>query len=966
MTITLDEALRRTAEAVRAPKAELDTRREARAWAEAIVANRLLGAKVAEVGPELKVPRVRGESGILLVILVPGAESLAGASLVAHLRGALARLIDQPIDAVADDKTTWGARHPVSDLHIKGLFGRVNPAGDDTFDVLVDGHLSRLRLGVLVRGLRRAMTTFGDDFEPLALLVGALDQQSSVPSGALPQTRWHGERPAAFVDALAWALRGVASTLREGATLHIAPEVASLALQQIGADRHPRLATLIESIAARIERAACLEERGRLPEAHALLADLFGPSYPIQPPAEHIIALCLDVFLSVPDAIPDAPRPALAFDLDGPLAEPGALDPEAWQRLGDSVDVAVRRARAEARKHPRARVVVAGHAPHAAFIQAGMTLSRWCGNHTLANPRHGDQARWDVMDLSRPIDLEKPAFLDAARGLSRIEPSLEVGRVAVFVGMGDHAVPSWAIDDYFAERDEPLIGLVELCTTQAVLDVDNASAAALEIGDAFRRLRALYPRAYGLALFIAGPAPLAFIVGRAINPNVFGDVWTAHFANGRYLPALDLPWPGPLLPEEQARLTHLSLDGYRGLGDFDLEFDPRLTVLIGANGAGKTSVLDALAMLLGRLFDGLPPDPTHREWSLDDITVSRDRLDGAATLEIGQSSLKLRQGRDLDGPAGGEAPTDTVRRLRAQVRAEPDAVSLPIAVYYTTARSQAASDAPGEPSDAPPWQLRLEAYRGALTGQQTGFAGFFRWFKAREDLENAERTRDPQYRDRPLSAVRRAIADLMPGFHDPRIQRRPLRFCVDKGSTTLTSDQLSSGERGLIALVGDLARRLADANPGRPDPLHGPGIVLIDEVELHLHPGWQRLVLPGLLRAFPGCQLVVTSHSPQVVGHVEADQVRILRRADGRVEVSQPDGAYGLDANRLLEDVFGVDRQPEEIGRRIRELYAHLDAGRVDEARAIYDRLVERIGIPDHPELARARIWLDRMGRDGA
>ncbi len=965
--MTLDEALRRTAEAVRGSDADRAVIREAMRRIQAAASQRLPGARFASVGDTRRVltrplgPRAR-------VLIVPRAEDIERPRLVAFLREALARLVSTEPEALPAEASTWHAHDMVSGLQVHVWLGREAPdISPDVYDVLFDDTISQFRFDRVSADHHRARRFFGERHDTVYLLLHALTV-AGMPECAdsFYSNRWRGEPPEGLGRLFRWVLAHIADTTPDITVGSLFPQATAMIRRARGMERTRVIATLFRQTTDRVARALTLEERGRLHEAHALLAELFGPSYPIQPPAEHVIGLRLDAFLPVPDAIPDAPRPALAFDLDGPLAEPDALDPEAWQRLGDRVDIAVRRAREEARKHPRVRVVIAGYAPHAAFVQAGMTLSRWCGRHTLANPRHGDHDRWDVMDLSRPIDLERPAFLDAARGLSRIEPSLEVGRVAVFVGMGDHTAPSWAIDDYFAERDEPLIGLIELCTTQTVLDADNASAAALDIGDALRRLRALYPRAYGLALFIAGPAPLAFIVGRAINPNVFGDVWTTHFANGRYLPALDLPWPGPLLPEEQARLTHLSLDGYRGLGDFDLEFDPRLTVLIGANGAGKTSVLDALAMLLGRLFDGLPPDPTHREWSLDDITVSRDRLDGAATLEIGQSSLKLRQGRDLDGPAGGEAPTDTVRRLRAQVRAEPDAASLPIAVYYTTARSQAASDAPGEPSDAPPWQLRLEAYRGALTGQQTGFAGFFRWFKAREDLENAERTRDPQYRDRPLSAVRRAIADLMPGFHDPRIQRRPLRFCVDKGSTTLTSDQLSSGERGLIALVGDLARRLADANPGRPDPLHGPGIVLIDEVELHLHPGWQRLVLPGLLRAFPGCQLVVTSHSPQVVGHVEADQVRILRRADGRVEVSQPDGAYGLDANRLLEDVFGVDRQPEEIGRRIRELYAHLDAGRVDEARAIYDRLVERIGIPDHPELARARIWLDRMGRDGA
>ncbi len=88
---------------------------------------------------------------------------------------------------------------------------------------------------------------------------------------------------------------------------------------------------------------------------------------------------------------------------------------------------------------------------------------------------------------------------------------------------------------------------------------------------------------------------------------------------------------------------------------------------------------------------------------------------------------------------------------------------------------------------------------------------------------------------------------------------------IDKHGETLNVSQLSQGEKSLMTLVGDIARRLAMMNPSLASPLEGDGIVLIDEVDLHLHPKWQRSLLERLTTTFPGCQFVVTTHSPLVV-----------------------------------------------------------------------------------------------------
>ncbi len=180
----------------------------------------------------------------------------------------------------------------------------------------------------------------------------------------------------------------------------------------------------------------------------------------------------------------------------------------------------------------------------------------------------------------------------------------------------------------------------------------------------------------------------------------------------------------------------------------------------------------------------------------------------------------------------------------------------------------------------------LSAYDDAFD-RAADFRRFFEWFREWEDVEN-ERIADtlatggvPYLANNELAAVRRALNRFLPEFSDWKIRRNPLRMEVKKDGKTLSVDQLSDGEKCMIALVGDLARRLVVANPMREDPLLGNGIVLVDEIELHLHPEWQKSILPRLLQTFPYVQFVVTTHSPLVLSQLNS----LLYRKQGEIAV---------------------------------------------------------------------------------
>jgi predicted ATP-binding protein involved in virulence len=160
---------------------------------------------------------------------------------------------------------------------------------------------------------------------------------------------------------------------------------------------------------------------------------------------------------------------------------------------------------------------------------------------------------------------------------------------------------------------------------------------------------------------------------------------------------------------------------------------------------------------------------------------------------------------------------------------------------------------------------RIEALRGSLEGRNN-FNAAFKWFDSRELEElRLQRDKGPDFRLPDLLAVRMAIESLFPDCKDVRIDVGPLRLTVLKEGYRWSLDELSDGYKTLLALVVDLAARYARANPKMPNPLEASGVVLIDEIDLHLHPAWQKRVVADLLRTFPNTQFILTTHSPFIL-----------------------------------------------------------------------------------------------------
>ncbi len=398
------------------------------------------------------------------------------------------------------------------------------------------------------------------------------------------------------------------------------------------------------------------------------------------------------------------------------------------------------------------------------------------------------------------------------------------------------------------------------------------------------------------------------------------------------------------------RLRSVEIDNYRAVKHLKLALDPRLTVFHGDNAQGKTSVLNAIAVGLGLV-------PTLLAGVSGIGFLDTDRRRSARYVRV---ALETTDGTLWERQKGRGPKSIGVRSLRDKIEdifsadEQGEEIDLPIVAFYGADR--AAFSVPQRRSGYRE-SSRYAALEGALSAS-IDFRQFFEWFKAKEDEELRHQKRDPKAVSTELEAVRTAITSMIPGASQPRIEFGPLRFVVSLdaksgGREELTLDQMGGGYRVVLALAADLARRMAQGNPHRAAPCACEAIVLIDEIDLHLHPAWQQRVLDDLLRTFPNTQFLVSTHSPQVLTSVKPERIVELSRENGAVIPGYIGGiaTYGAEAGDVLALVMGVPNRPRdnEFVKKL-DRYRRLVAdgeGESEEARRLRSEL-DRISPYDH------------------
>lgn len=419
-----------------------------------------------------------------------------------------------------------------------------------------------------------------------------------------------------------------------------------------------------------------------------------------------------------------------------------------------------------------------------------------------------------------------------------------------------------------------------------------------------------------------------------------------------------------------------------------------ITVFVGNNGAGKTSVLKALATCLSwfaaRLLtekgsgNPIPEDTILNTANGASIEIEIcDSLESSGNPDQNETNryfkwtlAKSRKGRKAQHTSNLNDCTRLANHYRDALTRD-EKISLPLIAFYPVER--VVLDIPLKIRTKHTF-LQLDAYDNSLS-QGVDFRRFFEWFREREDTENESgipedvlnqlrplaetnqgvwqwlNERNASAKDRQLTAVRAAIRRFMPHMDNLRVRRKPrLYMAIDKNGETLNVAQLSQGEKSLMALVGDIARRLAMLNPALENPLAGDGIVLIDEVDLHLHPSWQRSLCDRLIETFPNCQFVLTTHSPLVIS--DCKNVLVYTLTNG--ELRQLPSQYGQDANTVLLDVMDTSIRNEKIDAELNDLLDAIQDSKLTEAQQLLAELTEELPA-NHLKLVKAKLLLRKQ-----
>ena len=456
------------------------------------------------------------------------------------------------------------------------------------------------------------------------------------------------------------------------------------------------------------------------------------------------------------------------------------------------------------------------------------------------------------------------------------------------------------------------------------------------------------------------------------------------------------------------KLHSLQVTNFRCFESLTVEFDPQLTVLVANNGMGKTAILDAITVALGPFISGFDTGVNkgfkHEDSRLGIKSIGTKKikirikdsawsveskypikLNAAGTIE----DQSIQWSRELKGEKTqttvGDAKllTEYAKKLQLSVRAD-EQVTLPVIAYYGTGRLWRQSKPNLKYSTDS--KSRLYGYHDALNSE-SDFKAVSKWFK-----------------DESLAQFNEIVANIMTHQHLGKIDISPLKIpyiklehvrkAVDRclnhsGWSTLYYDaelqqlvirhkddklldafipvaQLSDGVKAMLSLVADIAYRCVQLNPHLASPPEETsGVVLIDEIELHLHPSWQQHVINDLQTAFPNIQFIVTTHSPQVLTTVRRGNIRVIGPNSVGQLIAEPPltMTYGEPSGGVMHSVMSVDPQPPVVEKEdLQRLTEWVDQGCYDteEAKRLQRDLMAALG-EQHPQLQRLQRSIQRQ-----
>ena len=435
-------------------------------------------------------------------------------------------------------------------------------------------------------------------------------------------------------------------------------------------------------------------------------------------------------------------------------------------------------------------------------------------------------------------------------------------------------------------------------------------------------------------------------------------------------------------------IQQIQIKNFRCFEDLTVNLNPDVNIFVGNNGSGKSAVLDAIAAAIypylyefqsivdvkARFKDIEEPYLYQRDLQVKpekngSSNINRIEL-GVVNLDcsINYSAQYIKRRTDSNNM---DSRVDMMENysIRGDMHRYLESLQntnyFPLVAYYRGNRNirdiSDVNDVFNQDFDP------FDALKNSLDATAS-FTDLANWFFVREfqELREAKNKGDINLELAELKQIRKAISTIIaPNARVYFSQTTSAKLMVEWETETgekieLSLNQLSSGNRNMLALVMDFARRLAQANPQMENPLEAEAVLMIDELDLHLHPTWQQKIIPDLRKVFPNTQIIATTHSPEIVTTVERHQVKILK--DYQIEEC-PTPTRGRSSSDIVRDVLGLEklRPDTEESRTLTALFDAIDNDNLEEAK----RLRLKLQNWEHfdSDLIRADMQIHRLQR---
>ena len=384
----------------------------------------------------------------------------------------------------------------------------------------------------------------------------------------------------------------------------------------------------------------------------------------------------------------------------------------------------------------------------------------------------------------------------------------------------------------------------------------------------------------------------------------------------------------------------LKLTNFKRFESLELNLDEKINVFIGINGAGKTSILKSVVNGLGPLVfywaeSGLGhPNVAEIVHKRVERAENRVRLEPVYPVEI---CLLIKDGGvSFPLSVSYQADNDKKRQwVRNYNRPKGFGHTLPVLALYGAERftSNCISDTI-QPSLRPEERLRAyDSWSNASASQECMKTLSWIATKSTERMQIAleSETSYAKVVGDDLATLNQALRSAFEEFESIYYDWKSKSILtLWQGGQVKTFEDLSDGERGVVLLFADIVRRVALLNPhlGGRAARETDCVVLIDEIDAHLHPAWQQKIVPGLNKAFPKIQFIVSTHSPFVVGEVKPSSIFMLTEKG----IQQPLQSYGLNNDEINLQLFQTTGQNKEVREKVEQIQSLIEADKFKDA----------------------------------